>query len=88
MALALQSPIKVTPEMQKKMGIVQSIFPLPRLNITQPGNVFRIFEKGGTRLLEPGNPDPFDPPGRPFRHPARECPDVRVGAAKPRNVIQ
>ena len=66
-ALALQSPIKVTPEMQKKMGIVQSIFPLPRFNITQPGNVFRIFEKGGTRLLEPGNPDPFDPPGRPFR---------------------
>jgi hypothetical protein len=65
--LALQSPIKVTPEMQKEMSIVQSIFPLPRFNITQPGNVFRIFEKGGTRLLELGNPDPFEPPGRPFR---------------------
>jgi hypothetical protein len=65
--LALQSPIKVTPEMQKKMGIVQAIFPLPRFNITQPGNLFRIFEKGGTRLAEIGNPDPFEPPGRPFR---------------------
>lgn len=66
-ALALQSPIKVTPQMQKEMGIVQAIFPLPRFNITQPGNVFRIFEKGGTRLQELGNPDPFEPPGRPFR---------------------
>lgn len=66
-ALALQSPIKVTPEMQKKMGIVQSIFPLPRFNISQPGNLYRIFEKGGTRLAEIGNPDPFDAPGRPFR---------------------
>ncbi len=66
-ALALQSPVKVTPEMQRTMGIVDAIFPLPRFNISQPGNIFRIFEKGGSRLAELGNPDPFDPPGRPFR---------------------
>ncbi len=66
-SLALQSPIKVTPEMQRKMGIVQEIFPLPRFNVGQPGNIFRIFEKGGTRLLDLGNPDPFEAPGRPFR---------------------
>ncbi len=65
--LALQSPIKVTPEMQKTMGIVQEIFPLPRFNVSQPGNIFRIFEKGGTRLGEIGNPDPAEPPGKPFR---------------------
>lgn len=65
--LALQSPVKVTPEMQKSMGIVPAIYPLPRFNITQPGNIFRIFEKGGTRLAELGNPDPFDAPGRPLR---------------------
>lgn len=65
--LALQSPIKVTREMQRQMAIVDAIFPLPRFNVSQPGNVFRIFEKGGTRLAEIGNPDPFDPPGRPFR---------------------
>lgn len=65
--LALQSPIKVTPELQKKYGIVQTIFPLPRFNVGQPGNIFRIFEKGGTRLQEIGNPDPLEPPGRPFR---------------------
>ena len=65
--LALQSPIKVTPEMQKSMGIVQEIFPLPRFNVSQTGNIFRIFEKGGTRLGEIGNPDPSEPPGKPFR---------------------
>lgn len=66
-SLALQSPIKVTPEMQRTMGIVQEIFPLPRFNVSQPGNIFRIFEKGGTKLAELGNPDRSDPPGKPFR---------------------
>ncbi len=65
--LSLQSPIKVTPEMQRTMGIVPEIFPLPRFNVAQPGNLFRIFEKGGTKLGEIGNPDPFEPAGRPFR---------------------
>lgn len=65
--LVLQSPIKVTPEMQRTMGIVQEIFPLPRFNISQTGNIFRIFEKGGTKLPELGNPDPSEPPGKPFR---------------------
>ncbi len=65
--LALQSPVKVTPEMQKTMGIVQEIFPLPRFNVSQPGNLFRIFEKGGTKLAEIGNPDPSEAPGKPFR---------------------
>ena len=66
-ALALKSPVKVTPEMQKTMGIVDEIFPLPRFNVGQPGNLFRIFEKGGTRLPELGSPDPFEAPGKPFR---------------------
>ena len=65
--LALQSPIKVTPEMRRTMGIVQEIFPLPRFNVSQPGNLFRIFEKGGTKLGELANPDPSEPPGKPFR---------------------
>ncbi len=66
-ALALKSPINVTPEMQRTMGIVDEIFPLPRFNVSQPGNLFRIFEKGGTKLSDLGNPDPTEPPGRPFR---------------------
>ena len=66
-ALALRSPIGVTPEIRKEMGIVQEIFPLPRFNVGQTGNIFRIFEKGGTRPFDLGNPDPFEPPGRPFK---------------------
>jgi len=65
--LALKSPIKVTPELQKTLGIVDEIFPLPRFNVSQPGNLFRIFEKGGSKLGELGNPDPNEPPGKPFR---------------------
>lgn len=65
--LALRSPIEVTPEMQRKMAIVPEILPLPRFNVGQTGNVFRIFEKGGAKPLELGNPDPFEPPGRPLR---------------------
>jgi hypothetical protein len=65
--LALRSPIEVTPEMRKKMGIVPEIFPLPRFNVGQTGNIFRIFEKGGSKPLDLGNPDPFEPPGRPLR---------------------
>lgn len=66
-ALALKSPVKMDAEKMRKLGIVETIFPLPRFNVGQTGNIYRIFEKGGTRLLELGNPDPFDPPGRPFR---------------------
>lgn len=65
--LALQSPIKVTDGMRKSMGIVAEMFPLPRFNVSQTGNIFRIFEKGGTKLGELGNPDPLEPPGRPLR---------------------
>ncbi len=65
--LALQSPVKVTPGMQRSMGIVQEIFPLPRFNVSQTGNIFRIFEKGGSKLGELGNPDLSEPPGKPFR---------------------
>ena len=65
--LALKSPIKVTPEMQKALGIVDEIFPLPRFNVGQTGNIFRVFEKGGTKLAELGNPDPNEPPGKPSR---------------------
>lgn len=65
--LALRSPFKVSPEVQKTKGIVDEIFPLPRFNVGQTGNIFRVFEKGGTKPLDLGNPDPFEAPGRPFK---------------------
>jgi hypothetical protein len=46
-------------------GVLPFLLPLPRWEISQPGNILRIFERGGRRPLEPGNPDPEEEPGRP-----------------------
>ena len=46
-------------------GVLPFLLPLPRWEISQPGNILRIFERGGRRPLEPGNPDPDEEPGRP-----------------------
>jgi hypothetical protein len=58
-----------TAEETAKKGILPSLAPLPRWEISQPGNVFRIFERGGRKQIEIGNPDPQegDPPGKPER---------------------
>jgi len=54
-----------SPQDTLRSGILPFLEPLVRWEITQPGNVLRIFERGGRRPLEPGNPDPEEPPGRP-----------------------
>jgi hypothetical protein len=46
-------------------GVVPSLQPLFPFQVTQPGNLLRIFESGGERPLEQGVPDPNEPPGRP-----------------------
>lgn len=51
-------------EMQVK-GVVPYLDPLPRFEASQPGNVLRIFERGGKNPAEVGLPDPFEEPGRP-----------------------
>ncbi|MDX6766480.1 MAG: hypothetical protein SFU85_06790 [Candidatus Methylacidiphilales bacterium] len=66
-ALALKSPVEVTPEMTQKHGILPRLDPIPRYAFSQPGNILRIFEKGGEKIPELGNPNPFEPPGRPIR---------------------
>ncbi len=65
--LRLESPVPVTPAMNDRWGILQFIEPLPRFDITQPGNILRIFERGGEAQLQLGNPDPFESPGKPAR---------------------
>ena len=67
MPLRLESPIPVTPEMTEQHGILPFIDPLPRFEISQPSNILRIFEKGGSPQLQLGNPDPFEEPGKPER---------------------
>ena len=66
-ALRLLSPVPVTPEMTRTRGILPFIDPLPRFAISQPGNILRIFERGGEKQLQLANPDPFEEPGKPAR---------------------
>jgi len=66
-ALRLESPIPVTPEMTQEKGILPFIDPLPRFEVAHPSNILRIFEKGGEKQGEIGNPNPFEAPGKPAR---------------------
>ncbi|MDX1946762.1 MAG: hypothetical protein SFU86_15280 [Pirellulaceae bacterium] len=46
-------------------GIVPFLDPLPRFEISQPGNILRIFEPGGRFRPEIGIPEKAEEPGRP-----------------------
>ncbi|MBM3458077.1 MAG: hypothetical protein FJX77_06050, partial [Armatimonadetes bacterium] len=51
-----------------KKGVLPFLVPLPRWEISQVGNIFRQFERGGLKKppqSEVGNPDRFEDPGRP-----------------------
>ena len=48
-----------------KTGVLQLLQPLFPWQVTQPGNVLRVFERGGRRPIEIGVPDPEEEPGRP-----------------------
>ncbi|HEV7868056.1 MAG TPA: hypothetical protein VGO90_10270 [Chthoniobacteraceae bacterium] len=65
--LELRNPFKPTAEQTRRQGILASIGPLHRFNLSQPGNVFRIFEKGQFEQLQLGIPAIDEPPGRPER---------------------
>jgi hypothetical protein len=66
-ALVLNNPFKPTAEETRKLGILPSLSPLNRFNVSQPGNIFRIFEKGGVDQLALGIPTLDEPPGKPER---------------------
>jgi hypothetical protein len=57
----------VTPDQTQRRGILPFIEPLPRFNLSNPGNILRIFEKGGSPQLSLGLPTSNEPPGRPER---------------------
>ncbi len=70
----LKNPVPVTPHMTA-MGILPSLAPLPAWETVPPGDVFRVFERGGrvigTQFPEVGLPNltgalqRLDEPGRP-----------------------
>ena len=57
----------VTPNDTKVRGILPFLDPLPRFNLGNPGNILRIFEKGGEKQLQLGVPTLDEPPGKPLR---------------------
>lgn len=62
---AIRTAPAPTPEEVRKKGIVPELVPLERWEIAQPGNVLRVFERGGKRKAEVGNPVREDEPGKP-----------------------
>ena len=65
--LRLVNYTPVTPSDTKVHGILPFLEPLPRFNLSNPGNILRIFEKGGEKQLQLGVPTSNEPPGRPAR---------------------
>ncbi len=59
-----QAP-KPTREDQASKGHLEFLSPLRRWEISQPGNVLRVFERGGKRRLEVGLPDKEEEGGKP-----------------------
>ncbi len=54
-----------TREQQAFKGHLPFLRPLPRWELSQPGNILRVFERGGKRRLEVGLPDKEEEPGKP-----------------------
>ncbi len=57
-----------TPEATLLKGVLPFLDPLFQYGISQPGNVLRVFERGGLRVPEIGVPDPEEEPGRPDKN--------------------
>jgi hypothetical protein len=54
-----------TEEERRTKGLLSLLDPIPRWEISQPGNILRVFERGGKRRLEVGLPDKEEDPGKP-----------------------
>jgi hypothetical protein len=53
------------PEETRIKGVMPELSPLYRWEISQPGNVLRVFERGGEKKGEIGNPKAEEEPGKP-----------------------
>jgi hypothetical protein len=54
-----------TPEETREKGVLPELWPLYRWEVSQPGNVLRVFERGGEKKAEVGNPTREELPGKP-----------------------
>ena len=49
-AASIKAPVKPDARMAKR-GILPQLFPLPAWEVTPPGDIFRVFERGGRNIL-------------------------------------
>jgi len=52
-------------ELTRTKGILPYLDPISRWEVSQPGNILRVFERGGEARGEPGNPNRESRPGLP-----------------------
>jgi len=64
----VQTIPRPTLEETAEKGILSYLDPLPQWGVSQPGNVLRVFERGGLRIPEIGIPDPEEEPGLPDKN--------------------
>ena len=89
----LLTPVMPTPEVTRRHGIVPELSPLPSWEVFPPGDVFRVFERGGrnivTQFPEIGNPDStgelqrLEEPGRPDIRQSNRGPGTGLRVAIP-----
>jgi hypothetical protein len=62
---AMKTVPSPTPEETRTKGVIPELTPLYRWEVSQPGNVLRVFERGGSKKGEIGNPTREENPGKP-----------------------
>jgi len=62
---SIKTSPKPTPEETRTKGVLPELDPLYRWETSQPGNVLRVFERGGRKKAEIGNPNREEEPGKP-----------------------
>jgi hypothetical protein len=85
-------PGGLTPE-QRARGVIAELYPLPTWHVVPPGDVFRVFERGGrnigTQFPEIGLPNPtgsiqrLEEPGRPDLRQSNRGPATGIRVAIP-----
>jgi hypothetical protein len=84
---------KILTDEEKKRGALAKMYPLPRWSVIPPGDVFRVFERGGrninTQFPEIGLPNPtgsiqrLEEPGRPDLKQSNRGPGTGLRVAIP-----
>ena len=62
---SIKTSPKPGPQETRAKGVIPELDPLLRWETSQPGNVLRVFERGGRKKAEIGNPDREEDPGKP-----------------------